>query len=254
MSSATTDKRRSRGTAVVTGASQGIGRVFARALAAAGHDIAILDLSPAQETLIDVRAEGSEGLSFEGDASDPETVDAFGKQVRSHLRPVRVVVNNAGISPYAPFHETDLAMWHQVMRVNLDSLFLITHQFLPELIADGNGRIVNLTSSVVSDLQARNMSAYATTKAGIIGFTRALAGELGVHGVTVNCIAPGIVLTPDIADRVPAERLEEYRNRQSIKHLATAEDLESAMEFLVDERSRQVTAIIVPVNGGRVVA
>lgn len=253
MSSATTDVVAPRGTAVVTGAAQGLGRSFALSLAQTGHDVAILDLSAADETVAQVRATGRRCTAHIGDASDPAVVSEFADSVRSTLAPIRVVVNNAGISPYASFADTNLDTWHRILRVNLDSMFIVTQAFLPDLASHGNGRIVNMTSSVVWDFQARNMSAYATTKAAIVGFTRALAGELGEAGITVNCIAPGIVLTPDITGRVETARLEEYRNRQSIKHLAESADLIPALEFLIDERSGQTTGMVVPVNGGRVV-
>lgn len=242
-----------RGTAVVSGAAQGIGRTFALALATAGHDIAIIDTQPSDETAAAIAGVGRGVIAHVGDASDPAAVSAFGDEVRGGLPRVRVLVNNAGISPYAPFAETTLDMWHRLLRVNLDSMLMMTQQFLPDLMAGGDGRIVNMTSSVVWDFQATNMTAYATTKAGIVGFTRALAGEIGHLGITVNCIAPGIVLTPDIQDRVTAERLETYRDRQAIKRLAVPEDLVPALEFLVSERSGHITGTIVPVNGGRVV-
>jgi 3-oxoacyl-[acyl-carrier protein] reductase/(S)-1-phenylethanol dehydrogenase len=242
-----------RGTAVVSGAAQGIGRTFAVALAAAGHDIAIIDTQAADETAAAISSLGREVITHVADASDPVAVSAFGDAVRGRLTRVRVLVNNAGISPYSPFPETTLDMWHQLLRVNLDSMFLITQEFLPDLVSGDDGRIVNMTSSVVWDFQATNMTAYATTKAGIVGFTRALAGEVGHLGVTVNCIAPGIVLTPDIEGRVPAERLDTYRDRQAIKRLAVPEDLVPALDFLVSERSGHITGTIVPVNGGRVV-
>lgn len=253
MSSATTETAVPRGTAVVTGAAQGLGRAFALSLARGGHDVAILDLNPADEVVAQIQSAGGRCLAYAGDASDPEAVAAFAQAVRGALGPVRVLVNNAGISPYAPFAETDLDTWHRLLRVNLDSAFIVTQAFLPDLTAHGSGRIVNMSSSVVWDAQARHMSVYAMTKAAIVGLTRALAGELGEAGITVNCIAPGIVLTPDIARRVDPARLEEYRQRQSIKHLAEATDIVSALEFLVDERSGHVTALVLPVNGGRVI-
>lgn len=248
MSSGTT-----RGTAVVTGGARGLGRAFAEALAADGHAVAILDLSDAEETVSAITARGGVALAAHGDAADPKDVQDFQQLVADRLPGVRVLVNNAGVSPYLPFESTTLDDWHRIMRVNLDSAYLLTRAFLDDLIASAAGRVVNLTSSIVWDLQARNMSAYATSKAGVVGLTRALAGELGVHSITVNCIAPGIVLTEDIEERVAAERLEEYRNRQSIKRLAHAADLVSALEFLISERSGQVTGTVVPVNGGRVV-
>lgn len=241
-----------RGTAVVTGGAQGLGRVFAEALAKGGHAVALLDVSDCDSTLDAISSRGGTAIAACGDASDPTDVSAFKSYVNKNLPPVRVLVNNAGISPYATFAETSLEDWHRIMRINLDSAFLLTQAFLDDLIMSGSGRVVNLTSSVVWDFQAKDMTAYTTSKAGIVGLTRALASELGIHGVTVNCIAPGIVLTSNIKERVSTERLEEYRERQSIKTLARPTDLVSALNFLVSEDSCQVTGIVVPVNGGRV--
>ena len=242
-----------RGTAIVTGAASGLGQAFAIDLAATGHDIAILDLLDATDTEQQIVAMGGHCITQQGDASDEATVRSFAERVKaSDLAPVRVVINNAGISPYLPFSDTSLEVWKSVMQVNLDSAFLLTHTFLPTLKAHGNGRIVNLSSSVVWDAQIRDMSAYITSKAAIVGFTRALAGELGIFGITVNCIAPGIVLTPDIQSRAPQERLEIYRQRQAVKTLAEPGHLLTALRYLVDEFSSLVTGTTLPVNAGRV--
>jgi len=251
MSSDTTDP--SRGTAVVTGAARGLGQHFAVALAEAGHDVAILDLENADTTRELVLKTGRRCLTVSGDASDSHDVHRFISAVRTELPGVRVLVNNAGISPYASFAETYLAMWQRVIKVNLDSMYLMTHGLVDDICTHGHGRIVNLTSSVVWDAQVRNMTAYTMTKSAIVGFTRALAGELGTHGVTVNCIAPGIVLTPDIEERVAESQLEIYRDRQAIPHITAPEDLLSTLLYLVDERTRMVTGATLPVNAGRVI-
>ena len=251
MSSDTTDPL--RGTAVVTGAARGLGQHFAVALAETGHDVAILDLDDASATRELILDTGRRCLAVRGDASEPQDVRNFISVVRKELSPVRVLVNNAGISPYASFANTDFALWQRVSRVNLDSMYLMTHGLAEDICAHGQGRVVNLTSSVVWDAQARNMTAYTMTKSAIVGFTRALAGELGTHGVTVNCIAPGIVLTPDIEERVTASQLEIYRNRQAIPHITAPEDLISTLLYLVDERTRMVTGATLPVNAGRVI-
>lgn len=238
--------------AVVTGGAQGLGRTFARTLAEFGHDVAVLDLQPTEEIEREVLATGRRFVGFHGDAADPASVTDFATAVREQLGAVRVLVNNVGISPYRPFSEETLEGWHTVLRVNLDSAFLATQAFLSDLRADGSGRIVNLTSSVVWDAAARDMVTYATTKAAIVGLTRGLATELGPDGVTVNCIAPGIVLTPDIAGRVPEEKLEIYRGRQAIKQIARPEDLAATLRYLVSPEAQLVTGTVQAVNGGRV--
>lgn len=240
------------GVAVVTGGAQGLGRAFARTLAELGHDVAVLDLVDTEEVEAEVAATGRRFFGRQGDAADASAVGDFATAVRAELGAPRVLVNNVGISPYRPFADETLDTWHSVLRVNLDSAFLATQAFLADLRSHGCGRIVNLTSSVVWDAAAHDMVTYATTKAAIVGLTRGLAGELGPDGVTVNCIAPGIVLTPDIEGRVPQETLETYRARQAVKRLARPEDLAATLRYLVDEDAQLVTGTVQPVNGGRV--
>jgi len=238
--------------AVVTGAAQGLGRHFCGKLAALGYDIAAIDLQSCEQTQELVTTHGGQMVAVCGDAADPDVVAALCTLVRQSHQQVHALVNNAGISPYAPFTETDLSLWHRVLRTNLDSMYLLSHALLDDLAVSGHGRIVNLSSSVVWDMQARNMVAYATSKAGIVGFTRAMAAEVGPLGITVNAIAPGIVMTPDIVDRVASEQLQAYRDRQAIKQLAQPGDLLSALAYLVDPASQFITGAVLPVNGGRV--
>ena len=252
MSFVTTDSNADLGTAIVTGGASGLGRAFALALAQCGHDVAILDLADASDTAAEVSAFGRLVHTEIGDASDATAVTTFATHVRERLSPVRVVVNNAGISPYASFDDTTIELFQRVLRVNLDSMFLVTSEFVSDLRNHGHGRIVNLASSVCWDAQARDMSAYITSKMAVVGFTRALASELGASHITVNAIAPGITLTPDILSRVPAERLEVYRQRQAIPRLADPDDIAAALLFLISESASQVTGTVVPVNGGRV--
>ena len=244
--------RSAGGVAVVTGGAQGLGRAFALALASTEYDVAVLDVHDISPVCAEIESKGVKAFGFSGDASNPHAVRLFVEGVRRTLGRTRVLINNVGVSPYASFADTTLEMWHHVHATNVDSLFLVTHALLDDLKTGGQGRVVNLTSSILWDATTRDMVAYATTKAAVWGFTRSLAGELGEFDVTVNAIAPGIVLTPDITSRVSPETLERYRQRQSIKHLALPEDVTGALAFLVSPAASHITGAVIPINGGRV--
>lgn len=238
--------------AVVTGAGSGLGAVYAQRLAELGHDVAVCDLADPGETVAALRTTGRRALGMAADASQPEDVTRFADAVREELGPVEILVNNVGISPFTPFEEIALEEWRRVMTVNLDSCFLCTRAFLGDMKAAGWGRIVNVTSLMAWDALSRDVVHYVTSKLGVLGFTRSLASEVGVHGITVNAICPGIIRTPVLDERLAPERWERYLERQAIKQIAEPEDLLGALTMLVSEESGFITAVNVPVHGGRV--
>lgn len=238
--------------AIVTGAASGLGAAYATRLAELGYDVGICDLAPCDVTLDAVRRAGRRAFGYQADVSRPEDVRRFARGVSGELGPARVLVNNVGISPYAPFEQLTIEEWRQVMAVNLDSLFLVTHAFLNGMKAQGWGRVVNVTTGLMGDAQRRDVVAYVTSKMGVLGFTRALAAEVGEHGITVNAICPGIVRTSLMDERVAPEQWDVYVERQSIKDIARPHDLLGALSLLVSDEAGFITAVNLPVHGGRV--
>jgi NAD(P)-dependent dehydrogenase (short-subunit alcohol dehydrogenase family) len=236
--------------AVVTGAASGLGPAYAQRLAADGADIAVADVQPADETAAAVRVLGRTCIARVCDVSDCDQVAALAEAVESELGGCDIVVNNVGISPYAAFDDIDPAEWRQVMTVNLDSLLHMCQAFVPLLRRRGSGRIINVSSGVCFEPDTMDMVHYTTSKMGVIGFTRALATELGPDNITVNAISPGLVRTPLLTRRLPGEAFEHAVERQSIKREERPEDLAGVVSFLASDDAGFITGQTIAVDGG----
>jgi NAD(P)-dependent dehydrogenase (short-subunit alcohol dehydrogenase family) len=182
-------------TAVVTGASRGIGRAIALRLAEAGAEVALWarDAVALQGVADEIAAMGGRARPFACDVTDAALVNSTADLVRRTLAPVSIVVNNAGAVLRKPTVATDDAEWRRVIAVNLDGTFHVTRAFLPDLTAAG-GRIINI-SSIAGREGTAMLAAYCAAKHGVVGFTRALAEELRAAKVSVNAICPGSVDT-----------------------------------------------------------
>jgi NAD(P)-dependent dehydrogenase (short-subunit alcohol dehydrogenase family) len=236
--------------AVVSGAASGLGQTFAIALARARYRVAGLDVADLDETEKLVEAAGSELMPVECDVRDAESVDAAVAEVTREFGALHVVVNNAGIYPPIPFAETTLDDWRRIMRVNLDGPFLLTKAALPHLLAAGWGRIVNIVSAVVF-LGPPELVAYTASKAGLVGFTRALATELGPDNITVNAIAPGLTHTATAARTTGADGgFERVRDLQCVPRIEEPEDLVSTLLYVCDKGSAFLTGQTINVDGG----
>ncbi|WP_028217069.1 SDR family NAD(P)-dependent oxidoreductase [Paraburkholderia oxyphila] len=235
--------------AVVTGAAGGLGTAFALRLAAAGHTLVLTDREPCETLAARIEAEGGRAIALPCDLSEPADVARFASRVLEQTGKVDVLVNNAAFMPMAPLADITATLWRQIMTVNVDAPFLLAQAFFAGMIERGWGRIVNLASSTVWG-PPPGMSAYASSKMAVIGLTRALAAELGAHGVTVNAISPGLTRHPGSAANLPPEAFEAVRVRQFIPRTEEPDDLTGALAFLVSDDARFVTGQVLNVDGG----
>jgi NAD(P)-dependent dehydrogenase (short-subunit alcohol dehydrogenase family) len=191
------------GTAVVTGASRGIGRAIALRLAEAGADVALWarDAASLSRVADEVTALGARAQATACDVTDPAAVTRAAELVRRTLAPVKIVVNNAGAVLRKPLVELSDAEWRGVMAVNLDGTFHVTRAFLPDLTRAG-GRVINISSRAGRE-GTPLLAAYCAAKHGVVGLTRALAEELRAAKVSVNAICPGSVDTPMLREGLP---------------------------------------------------
>jgi 2-hydroxycyclohexanecarboxyl-CoA dehydrogenase len=243
--------------AVVTGAGSGIGRAIAHRLAGDGFAVAVVDLDAgsAEEVAREIAALGLEGVPVGGvDVSDRSQVDAAVARIRADIGPPLVLVNNAGITGFKAFEDIDDERWDRMMQVNLNGPYHCIQAVLPDMDEAGWGRIVNISSSSAQSGQPY-MVHYVTSKAGLIGMTKALALELGPRGITVNTIPPGFIDTPML--RGSEERgllggtVEETAERTPVRRAGAPEDIAHACSFLVSDGASYVTGQVIGVNGGR---
>lgn len=239
--------------AVVTGAARGIGRAYAERLARDGADIVAVDLAESTETVAAVEALGRRAIGVRADVSSPDDVARAVAEAEAAFGPAHVLVNNAGIhpDPPIPFAEMAYADWRRMIAINLDSMFLFAKAVVPQMQARGWGRIINLTSSSVWGSVPNGLH-YVSAKAGVVGFTRALATEVGAFGVTVNAIAPSLIRTPGTEgyDADMDEMFAGVAQVQSIKRPMTPDDLVGAVSFLASDDAALITAQVLHVDGG----
>lgn len=244
-------------TALITGAGseRGIGRETARTLAAAGFHIAVLDVdaAAAERTAALISEEhGVQALGVQADVTDKSSVDRAVSEVESSALPeLAVLVNNAGITRPTRFLDIEQDEWELVFNVNVTGTYLVTRRVLPGLIERGYGRIVNVSS--VSAQRGGGVfggSHYSAAKAAVLGLTKALAREVGEHGVVVNAVAPGLIDTDITGGLLSGERKEQIISGVPVGRTGRTSDVAATIAFLAGESVGYITGATFDINGG----
>jgi NAD(P)-dependent dehydrogenase (short-subunit alcohol dehydrogenase family) len=235
--------------AVVTGAAAGLGRAYARRLAADGAHVCVADLADGREVVEQIEGDGGSAWAVRCDVTSPESVAELADDVHRRHERCDILVNNAGIYPVAPFEETSFDTWRTVMSVNLDGMFLTCRAFLPGMRERGYGRVVNIATTVPW-LTVPDFSAYSASKMGVIGLTRALASEYGPHGVTVNAAAPSLVRTATTEAGPQADMFDVVAQTQAIKRTQEPQDMVGIIAFLASDDAAFMTGQTLIADGG----
>jgi 3-oxoacyl-[acyl-carrier protein] reductase len=242
-------------TALVTGASSGIGRGVALAFAAEGARVAVnypdaAARAAAEDVVAAIRATGGTAIAVQADVSAVVEVETMVRSVEADFGPVDILVSNAGIARAGAAHEMAVSDFDRVIAVHLRGAFLVARKVLPGMYARGHGRII-FTASQLAYKGAAGFAAYTAAKGGIISLARTMALEAGASGVTVNSVAPGATLTPILAD-VPPDILETVRAGIPVGRFAEIEDIVPTYVFLASDAARHYQGQCLSPNGGDV--
>jgi 3-oxoacyl-[acyl-carrier protein] reductase len=236
---------------LVTGGSRGIGAAIALAFGREGATVAVnyhRSEARAAEVVAAIRAQGGKAVAVRGDVTEGRAVHEMAARVTASLGPIDVLVNNAGILNAVPVERMSEGVWDEMMATNLRSVFLCTREVLPGMLARGRGKIINIASQL-GQKGMPDHAHYAAAKAGVIGFTRALAREVGPRGVHVNAIAPGAIETELIGPVT-----EEFRREKSaifaLRRLGLPEEVAPTAVFLASDDSSYYAGQTLCPNGG----
>jgi NAD(P)-dependent dehydrogenase (short-subunit alcohol dehydrogenase family) len=241
-------------TALVTGGGSGIGRAVSLRLARDGGSVAVLDvnLAGARQTVADITAAGGRAVALAADVADAASVAGAIEQARATLGPVAILVNVAGIGELVRFIDMTEAQWDRMIAVHLKGTYSCARAVVSDMCAAGWGRIVNTASVAGLNGGGPGLAHYAAAKGGIIAFTKALAHELGPSGITVNCIAPGLIDTPMVAGAMVSDDVRRIAIEGApVRRIGVPDDIAAAAAFLAGEESSFVTGQVLSPNGGR---
>ncbi|MCU4750685.1 beta-ketoacyl-ACP reductase [Halobacteria archaeon AArc-curdl1] len=238
-------------TCLVTGSSRGIGREIALEFARCGADVVVNYASSgekAREVRDHIEANDERAMAVGADVSDPDAVATMADEIREEFGSIDVLVNNAGITIDRTFENMTYEDWNRVMEVNLNGTFNCTKAFYDDIKNADRGRLINI-SSVVGQQGNYGQANYATSKGGLIAFTRTIALELAREGSTANCVAPGFTET-DMLEKVPDRVREQIRGKIPLDRFADTEDIVGMVRFLASDHADYMTGQVIGINGG----
>jgi NAD(P)-dependent dehydrogenase (short-subunit alcohol dehydrogenase family) len=243
---------------LVTGARRGIGAAIAVGLARAGVTVIVHHLDAVREALAVVdscQERGADSFSIEADLRDPAGVIALGDELEATVGGVDVLVNNAAQASSSGLATLTYAEWSDVVTVNLTAALLLIQRFAPRMVANGWGRIINITSATVRQ-GGPSGPAYVASKAGLVGLTRSLAKELGRSGITVNAVSPGAIMTEAEAelfsDDDPDDLNSRILARQALARRVLPQDVAHLVVYLASPEADALTGQVIEINGGSV--
>jgi NAD(P)-dependent dehydrogenase (short-subunit alcohol dehydrogenase family) len=239
---------------IVTGGANGIGSVYCKYLAQEGARVVIadIDIDHAEVLAKELNEDAGEdrAMALKVDVTSESDTRDMALAVVQAFNKIDVLINNAGTYPHVNFEDITYEAWRRVFTVNIDSVFLCTRAALPQMKKQESGKIINVTTDLIW-IGLPGMVHYVSAKAGIIGFTRSLAREVGDFGITVNAIAPGAIVPPlEYLNQTSVERVEAIVSHQCVKWYQQAEDLVGPMLFLASSDSDFMSGQILTVDGG----
>lgn len=241
-------------TVLITGASRGIGRATAVVFAKNGFNVAVnycRSEDKAKDLIDELKGYGVKAAAYRADVSDKSAVTEMFRRAEAELDKISVLVNNAGIAEQALFSDITEEMWDRMFDVNVKGAYNCTQAALPSMIHEKYGRIVNV-SSMWGISGASCEVHYSASKAALIGFTKALAKEVGLSGITVNCIAPGVIET-DMNAAISEEEMNVLKEDTPLNRIGTPDDAAEAIFFLASDKAGFITGQVLSVDGGFIV-
>jgi 3-oxoacyl-[acyl-carrier protein] reductase/(S)-1-phenylethanol dehydrogenase len=238
--------------ALVTGAARGIGQAIALRLAETGHALVLADILPTDETVTAIRNTGGDAFAVICDLGSSTDIDLLVREVTGRHGRCDVLVNCAGLMLVRPFGELDLDTWRRIQAVNVEAAFQLCAALVPGMAERGFGRVINVASNTVWKPPGAGFVAYIASKGALVGFTRAMATELGPDGITVNAIAPGLTTSPGAEEGNTVEHFEDVRRAQAVKRSVRPDDMAGVAAFLASDDASMITGQTIRIDGGLV--